>query len=56
MCLGHLLNTAIEHANVLSWDIRGTWGAGRLRLDSEHFRFAPRTCRPPCGRLKLRKT
>jgi hypothetical protein len=21
MCLGHLLNTAIEHANVLSWDI-----------------------------------
>src|SRR5262249_21479986 len=26
------------------------------RLDSEHFRFAPRTCRPLCGRLKLRKT
>jgi hypothetical protein len=26
------------------------------RLDSEQFRFAPRTCRPPCGRLKLRKT
>src|SRR5262249_62324432 len=26
------------------------------RLDSEHFRFAPRTCGPPCGRLEVRKT
>src|SRR5262249_34122120 len=30
-------------------------GAGE-RLDSEHFRFAPRTCGPPCGRLEVRKT
>jgi len=29
---------------------------GRPRLDSERFRSAPRTCRPPCGRLKLRMT
>src|SRR5262249_6522135 len=30
-------------------------GAGE-RLDSEHFRFAPRTCGPPCGRLEARKS
>src|SRR5215471_6327497 len=33
-------------------------GSGRAaaRLDSEHFRSAPRTCGPPCGRLEVRKT
>jgi hypothetical protein len=27
-------------------------GAGNARLDSERFRFVPRTCGPPCGRLE----
>src|SRR5262245_66646156 len=34
---------------------RGTL-RGRLTPDSERFRFAPRTCRPLCPRLQLRKT
>jgi Phage integrase family len=25
-------------------------------LIQKHFRFAPRTCGPPCGRLEVRKT
>jgi hypothetical protein len=28
----------------------------RLLRDSEQFRSAPRTCRPSCGRLEVRKT
>src|SRR5262247_498616 len=31
-------------------------GHGSTRHDSEHFRFAPRTCGPHCGRLEVRKT
>jgi integrase len=34
----------------------GCMKAGRRkRLDSEHFRFAPRTCQPFCGRIGVRK-
>src|SRR5258708_12250338 len=34
--------------------VRGTEGQAAQRLDSEQFRFAPRTSRPLCGRLMVR--
>jgi hypothetical protein len=30
-------------------------GADRLHLDSEQFRSAPRTCRPVCGKVRVRR-
>src|SRR4051812_34400412 len=36
--------------------VRGQEGPQRPRLDSEQFRSGPRICRPPRGRLNVRKT
>jgi len=41
-----LLNPAIERASMCyPGPVGAHWGAGQLRLDSEHFRSTPRTCR-----------
>src|SRR5260370_15689110 len=37
--------------NVLSFR-SSTEGAAAAHLDSERFRTCPRTCRPPCGRMR----
>jgi hypothetical protein len=52
------INMAVEPlANLLSWGVaKAHEGQAAQCLDSEHFRSAPRTCGPSCGRLDVRKT
>jgi len=46
----------IAHRAFLLIDKYQTNCTAAANLDSEHFRSAPRTCRPFCGRLSVRQT
>ena len=49
-------NPAALQGPAVSYGVSFGRAGAAPRLDSERFRFAPRTCRPLCGKVSMRET